>query len=79
LTVEKTHSGKTTFAKELELVLHHAVVIDQDNHAENVNEHYTKLRPIQGPNTLSSLTNMIIDYAIEHSALHLILCNSYLL
>lgn len=31
MTVGITHSGKTTFAKELESVLQQAVVIDQDN------------------------------------------------
>ena len=46
MTVGKTHSGKTTFAKELESVLQQAVVIDQDNHAEFINSHYKKLRPI---------------------------------
>ena len=39
----KTHSGKTTFAKELESVLQQAIVIDQDNHAEFINSHYKKL------------------------------------
>ena len=34
LTVGKTHSGKTTFAKALEKELPNSVVIDQGNHAE---------------------------------------------
>ncbi|WP_281366858.1 AAA family ATPase [Paenibacillus plantarum] len=33
MTVGITHSGKTTFANELESALQQAVVIDQDNHA----------------------------------------------
>jgi predicted kinase len=79
MTVGKTHSGKTTFAKELESVLQQAVVIDQDNHAEFINKHYKKLRPIEGPNTLKfSLTNTIVEYATEQSNLHIILSNSNL-
>ena len=34
MTVGKTHSGKTTFAKALEEEMTNSVVIDQDNHAE---------------------------------------------
>lgn len=34
MTVGKTHSGKTTFAKALEQQLPCSLVIDQDNHAE---------------------------------------------
>ncbi|MCM3496935.1 ATP-binding protein [Paenibacillus lactis] len=79
MTVGKTHSGKTTFAKELESVLQQAVVIDQDNHAEFINSHYKKLRPIEGPNTLKfSVTNAIVKYAIEESNFHIILSNSNL-
>ncbi|WP_010275539.1 ATP-binding protein [Paenibacillus senegalensis] len=79
MTVGKTHSGKTTFAKELESILQHAVVIDQDNHAEFINEHYKKLRPNEGPNTLKfTITNAIVDYAVAHSDFHLILSNSNL-
>lgn len=36
MTVGKTHSGKTTFAKEVESVLQQAVVVDQDNHADEL-------------------------------------------
>jgi len=79
MTVGKTHSGKTTFAKELESVLQQAIVIDQDNHAEFINSHYRKLRPIEGPNTLKfSVTNAIVKYAIEESNFHIILSNSNL-
>jgi len=79
MTVGKTHSGKTTFAKELESVLQHAIVIDQDNHAEFINNHYKKLRPIEGPNTLKySITNAIVNYATEQSDFHIILSNSNL-
>lgn len=79
MTVGMTHSGKTTFARELETVMPQAVVIDQDNHAAFINAHYMKLRPSEGPNTLKfSITNTIVDYAVEHSHLHIILCNSNL-
>lgn len=79
MTVGKTHSGKTTFAKELESVLQQAIVIDQDNHAEFINEHYKKLRPIEGPNTLKfSVTDAIVNYATEQSNFRIILSNSNL-
>lgn len=79
MTVGKTHSGKTTFAKELESILQQAVVIDQDNHAEFINGYYKKLRPIEGPNTLKySITNAIVDYAAVQSDFHIILSNSNL-
>ncbi|MBX4149172.1 ATP-binding protein [Paenibacillus lautus] len=79
MTVGKTHSGKTTFAKELESVLQQAIVIDQDNHAEFINRHYKKLRPVEGPNTLKfSVTNAIVNYAMEESNFHIILSNSNL-
>ena len=40
MTVGKTHSGKTTFATDLESVIQKAIVIDQDNHAEFINRYY---------------------------------------
>lgn len=79
LTVGKTHSGKTTFAKQLEQQLESSVVIDQDNHAEFVNTHYPKLRPVEGPNTFKyAITQMIVDYAIRMTDFHLIVSNSNL-
>lgn len=77
MTVGKTHSGKTTFAHELEQKLENAIVMDQDNQAEFIHRHYKKLLPKHGPNTLKpTLTRLIIDYAIEETDLHLIVCNS---
>ncbi|MBS4200793.1 ATP-binding protein [Bacillus sp. FJAT-49732] len=77
ITVGKTHSGKTTFAKALEQQLHHSIVIDQDNHAEFINTHYKSLLPKQGPNTIKyDITQTIVDYAVNQTNLHLILCNS---
>lgn len=77
ITVGKTHSGKSTFSKELEQQLKNSIVIDQDNHAEFINTYYKSLRPIQGPNTFKyTLTNTIVDYAVQNTDLHLILCNS---
>ncbi|MCR8656697.1 ATP-binding protein [Paenibacillus endoradicis] len=79
MTVGKTHSGKTSFAKELESVLQQAIVIDQDNHAEFINYHYKKLLPKVGANTLKfSITNAVVNYATEQSNFHIILSNSNL-
>jgi tRNA uridine 5-carbamoylmethylation protein Kti12 len=77
MTVGKTHSGKTTFARALEQELPNSIVIDQDNHAEFINAHYQNLRPKQGPNTFKyAITQAIVDYAVEQTNFHLILCNS---
>jgi adenylate kinase family enzyme len=77
ITVGKTHSGKTTFAKTLEHQLHNSLVIDQDNHAEFINTYYKTLLPKQGPNTIKySITQTIVDYAVNQTNFHLILCNS---
>lgn len=77
ITVGLTHSGKTTFAHALEKVLNNSIVIDQDNHAEFLNRFYEKLLPKQGANTLKyAITKTIVDYAVEQTDSHLILCNS---
>ena len=77
ITVGKTHSGKTTFARALENDLPNSVVIDQDNHAAFINTYYQKLLPNNGPNTLkSAITKGIIDYTIENTNFHLIISNS---
>ena len=77
ITVGKTHSGKTTFAEALEKELSHSFVMDQDNQAEFINTHYEKLQPAKGPNTFKhGLSKFIVDYAKEHTNLHLIISNS---
>ncbi|PEA54161.1 CRISPR-associated protein Cas2 [Bacillus pseudomycoides] len=77
ITVGKTHSGKTTFARALEKELKNSFVMDQDNHAEFINTYYKSLQPKRGPNTLKhALSKLIVDYAKEHTDLHLIICNS---
>jgi len=77
ITVGKTHSGKTTFARELENELPNSFIMDQDNQAEFINTHYEKLQPTEGPNTFKhGLSKFIIDYAKEYTNLHLIICNS---
>ncbi|MBJ7944610.1 MULTISPECIES: AAA family ATPase [Bacillus cereus group] len=77
ITVGKTHSGKTTFAKVLEKEFPPSFVMDQDNQAEFINTHYEKLQPTEGPNTFKhGLSKFIVDYAREHTSLHLIICNS---
>ncbi|CAG9614046.1 hypothetical protein BACCIP111899_03273 [Bacillus rhizoplanae] len=45
ITVGKTHSGKTTFARALEKELNNSSVMDQDNHAEFINTFYKNLQP----------------------------------
>lgn len=77
MTVGKTHSGKTTFARELEECLPNSVVIDQDNHAQFLTTHYKSLLPKTASNKLKyGLTQMIVDYAVNETDCHLILCNS---
>ncbi|MBB4826770.1 putative kinase [Sporosarcina luteola] len=77
LTVGKTHSGKTTFARDLEQWVSKSVVIDQDNHAAFINRYYSKLLPRTGPNVLKyTVSQAIVDYAMHQTDLHLIICNS---
>jgi len=77
MTVGKTHSGKTTFAKALEKELSNSVVIDQDNHAEFLQSYYKRLMPKRGPNIIKySITKTIVDYAAAETDCHIILCNS---
>ncbi|WP_096273730.1 AAA family ATPase [Paucisalibacillus globulus] len=77
ITVGKTHSGKTTFAKALEKKLDNSIVMDQDNHAEFINTYYKKIQPKTGPNTLKhALSRLIVDYTKENTDYHLIICNS---
>ena len=77
ITIGKTHSGKTTFAKTLEQRLDNSIVMDQDNHGAFINMYYRKLQPKSGPNTLKhAISQLIVDYAKEHSNCHLIICNS---
>jgi predicted ABC-type ATPase len=79
ITVGKTHSGKTTFAKSLEQQLPNSLVIDQDNHAEFINTYYKALLPKQGPNAIKyAITQTIVNYAVNQTDTHLILCNSNL-
>ncbi|WP_339256569.1 hypothetical protein [Paenibacillus sp. FSL P2-0136] len=75
LTVGKTHSGKTTFARELERCLPESVVIDRDDLAEFINTRYESLLPKQGANTLKdALTRTLVDYAV-HESEHLFVIN----
>ncbi|MFY3791898.1 AAA family ATPase [Ureibacillus sp. MALMAid1270] len=77
ITVGKTHSGKTTFAKALEQVLENSIVMDQDNHAEFINTYYSNLQPKKGPNTLKhAISKLIVDYTKENTDFHLIISNS---
>ncbi|MDW0115634.1 AAA family ATPase [Sporosarcina thermotolerans] len=77
ITVGKTHSGKSTFARDLERALDNSFVMDQDNHAEFINLHYKKLQPKSVPNTLKhSISKLIVDYAKEHTDFHIIASNA---
>ncbi|UYO04664.1 ATP-binding protein [Paenibacillus sp. PSB04] len=77
LTVGVTHSGKSTFAQALEGQMPNSLVIDQDNHADFINTHYRALLPKQGPNRIKyAVTQTIVDYAVNQTSYHLILCNS---
>ena len=77
MTVGKTHSGKTTFARSLEKEIDNSVVIDQDNHAEFLQRNYQTLVPTQGANVIKyAITQTILDYAVNETTGHLILCNS---
>ncbi|MCG7345701.1 ATP-binding protein [Sporosarcina sp. ACRSL] len=77
ITVGKTHSGKTTFARKLEQELKNSIVMDQDNHGAFINKYYKNLQPKTGPNTLKhAISQLIVDYAKEHNDCHLIICNS---
>ena len=77
MTVGKTHSGKTTFARALEQQLHNSLVIDQDNHAKFINTYYKTLMPKTGPNTIKyAISNTILEYAVNQTDFHLLLCNA---
>ncbi|XXM70640.1 ATP-binding protein [Lysinibacillus sphaericus] len=77
MTVGKTHSGKSTFAHELEKMMENAVVVDQDRHAEFINTYYRKLLAKKGPNTIKyAVSKTIVDHAVGHTDCHLIICNS---
>ncbi len=77
ITVGKTHSGKTAFAKKLEEALHNSFVMDQDNNAEFINTYYEKLQPKLGPNTLKhAISKLIVNYAKEETNLHFIISNA---
>ena len=77
MTVGKTHSGKTTFARNLEKEMSNSVVIDQDNHAEFLQSTYPLLVPTKGHNKIKyALTQTILDYAVNETSCHIILCNS---
>ncbi|WP_409254248.1 ATP-binding protein [Bacillus sp. SCS-153A] len=77
ITIGKTHSGKTTFAGQLEEKLHGSVVIDQDNHAAFLNTFYKNMLPVNGPNTLKyAVSQTILDFAADETDSHIILCNS---
>lgn len=79
MMVGKTHSGKTSFAKELEDRVEQAVMIDQDTHALFLQNHYQKLVPKTGPNDLKhAITQTIVDYTVNETDAHLILSNANL-
>lgn len=77
LTVGKTHSGKTSFAKKLETKMPNSLVIDQDAQAEFLHTYYEKMIPKKGPNDIKNkLTKLILDYAVDETSSHIILSNA---
>lgn len=77
ITVGKTHSGKTTFAKALERQFANAIVVDQDNHAEILKTYYPALVPKEGANAIKyALTQTIVDHAVDQTDCHVISCNA---
>ncbi|WP_102275544.1 ATP-binding protein [Cytobacillus massiliigabonensis] len=77
MTVGVTHSGKTTFAKLLEKRMTNSIVVDQDLQEEFLQKNYSILIPEFGPKNLKyALTQTIVDFAINKTNLHIILCNS---
>ncbi|RFA32400.1 CRISPR-associated protein Cas2 [Virgibacillus dokdonensis] len=77
ITVGKTHSGKSTFARELEKQLSNSLIMDQDNHAAFIHTYYPKLQPTIGSNKLKyAISQLIVDYIKENTNFHLIICNS---
>ncbi|GGD25787.1 ATP-binding protein [Pontibacillus salipaludis] len=79
ITVGKTHSGKSTFAKELHHHLSNSHIIDQDNHATFINTYYKDMLPEEGPNVLKYVVSQsILDYALDYTHDHLILSNANL-
>lgn len=77
ITVGMTHSGKTTFAHQLQARLPNSVVVDQDTHAAFLNTHYRGIVPTEGPNHLKfAVSRAIVDYAVDRTAAHLIFCNA---
>jgi predicted kinase len=65
VTIGKTQSGKTTFAKELESKLEHVVIIDQDNYASFLQNNYTKLQFYKG----KGLTSIIVYFDLPECLL----------
>ncbi|UOY92364.1 ATP-binding protein [Ectobacillus sp. JY-23] len=77
ITVGKTHSGKTTFARRLEKELPNAVVMDQDNQAAFLHTYYERLMPQEGPNVIKhALSQLLVEYAKTQTDAHIIVCNA---
>lgn len=65
MTVGKTHSGKSTFARMLEKNMNNSLLSDQDDHALFINTYYKSLQPEKGSNKLKhAITELIVNYAI---------------
>lgn len=79
MTIGKTHSGKSTFARNLEQMCKNCIVIDQDQQAQFLYDSYPKLIPENGENTIKyKLTETLVQYAVDHTEFHIVLCNSNL-
>lgn len=79
MTVGKTHSGKTSFARRLAEKLPNTTVVDQDNQAEFLHAHYPSLLRADGPNRIKhALTRTIVEYTVDETDCHVVLCNANL-
>lgn len=79
MTIGKTHSGKTTFGKNLEEKLPTSIVINQHNHATFLNTHYPKLVPEHNPFKLKiMLSQFILNYVITDTEAPIIISSANL-
>lgn len=79
MTVGKTHSGKSSFARSLAEKLPNTTVVDQDNQAEFLHAHYPALLRAEGPNRVKhALTRTLVEYATDETDCHVVLCNANL-
>lgn len=67
--IGKTHSGKTTFAKELEEINQNLLVLEADPIALFMREHFPKLREMDNKKDFGKLKNISLKYKLFLSLL----------